>query len=298
MDNREAIEAWNTILFDKFLRYRPFVTAGLGRHGTRAMDRHPPAAGARVIDLGCGFGDTTVELARRVGSSGRAVGVDAAARFIEMARAESRGIANVQFEVADIEAGVPGGPYDLAYSRMGMMFFASPVIALRRVRQALAPTGKLCMVVWRRRESNECFYGAELVVRELLGDPPKQDQVTCGPGPFSMASPDLVSDQLVAAGYDHIAFERSDQPILMGATLAEAVDFALTLGPAGEVVRLAGDAAAARRGEIVAAVSRVLEPFLRPDGVWAPSSCWIVSARPAPVLGSEHGESRPDPGSR
>jgi len=279
--NREAIEAWNTVLYDKFVAYRRVLTAGLAIHGTRAMDRHPPPKGASVVDIGCGFGDTTVELARRVGPTGRVVGVDAAERFIASAREEARGIANAAFEVADVESHVPGGPHELAFSRMGTMFFAQPVFALRNIRKALAPTGLLCMVVWRKREANECLHTAELVVRELLGDPPKQDQVTCGPGPFSMASPDLVGDQLVAAGYTDIAFERSDAPIEIGANVDEALRFALALGPAGEVVRLAGDAAVARKAELETAIRDAIATYVRPDGIWAPSSCWIVTARPA-----------------
>jgi ubiquinone/menaquinone biosynthesis C-methylase UbiE len=279
--NREAIEAWNTVLFDKFVQFRRVLTTGLGVHGTRAMDLHPPGAGASVVDIGCGFGDTTIELGRRVGPRGRAVGVDAAVRFIESARSEARGCENVSFEVADVEANVPGGPYDLAFSRMGTMFFASPVFALRNIRKALAPTGLLCMVVWRKSEANECMHAAELVVRELLGDPPKNDQVTCGPGPFSMASPDLVGDQLVAAGYKDIAFERCDAPIEIGRDLDEAIRFALTLGPAGEVVRLSGEAAVTRRREIEAAIREVLLPFEHDGAVSAPSSTWIVTARPA-----------------
>ncbi len=279
--NREAIEAWNTVLFDKFVQYRRVLTAGLGIHGTRAMDRHPPAQGASVVDIGCGFGDTTIELAKRVGPAGRAVGIDAAERFIATARDEARFVPNAAFEVADVEASVPGGPYALAFSRMGTMFFAQPVFALRYIRKALAPTGRLCMVVWRKREANECLHAAELVVRELLGDPPKQDQVTCGPGPYTMASPDLVGDQLVAAGYTDIAFERSDAPIEIGANVEEAIRFALALGPAGEVVRLAGEAAVARKAELEAAIAKTLAAYVRPDGVWAPSSCWIVTARPA-----------------
>lgn len=279
--NREAIEAWNTVLFDKFVQYRRVLTEGLGIHGARAMERHPPAKGASVVDVGCGFGDTTIELAKRVGPTGRAVGVDAAERFIASARDEARGVPNASFEVVDVEARVPGGPYDLAYSRMGTMFFNQPVFALRNVRKALAPTGKLCMVVWRKREANECMHTAELVVRELLGDPPKQDQVTCGPGPFSMASPDLVGDQLLAAGYTDITFERSDAPIEIGANVDEALRFALALGPAGEVVRLSGDAAVARKAELEDAIKKAFAPYIAPDGVRAPSSCWIVTARPA-----------------
>lgn len=276
--NTEAITAWNTILFDKFVKYRPFVSTALGAHGDRGIERLAPAKGARVVDIGCGFGDTTAQIADRVGPTGLAVGVDAAARFIDVARSETRERSNIRFEVADVERELPGGPYDAAYSRMGTMFFASPVFALRNIRKALVPGGKLCMVVWRRKDANECFQGAELVVRELLGEPVKGDQVTCGPGPFSMASPDLVSDQLRAAGFTTITFERSDAEMLVGHDLPGAIDLALTIGPAGEVVRLAGAEAVKRRAEIEAAVGKVLEQYERADGVFAPSSCWLVVA--------------------
>src|SRR5450432_1164574 len=279
-NNNEAIEAWNTVLFDKFTRFRRVLVAGLGVHGTRAMDRLALAPGASVVDIGCGFGDTTIELGRRVGPSGRAVGVDAAPRFIDQARVEAKAARaeNVTFELADIEQEVTGGPYDHAYSRMGTMFFASPVIALRNIRRAITPGGRLVMAVWRKREANECWHTAELVVRELLGDPPKRDdQVTCGPGPFSMAGPDMVSDQITAAGYTDITFERSDADIEIGSTMDEAIMFALELGPAGEVVRLAGDAAVQRNVEIHAAMRETLQRYERADGVWAPSSCWLVS---------------------
>lgn len=278
--NQEAIEAWNTVLFDKFERFRPFVSGALGLHGDRGIDRLHVKTGMRIVDIGCGFGDTTLQLAERVGADGRVVGIDAATRFIEQARTEAVGKPNIGYEVADVESSVPGGPYDAAFSRMGTMFFASPVFALRNIRKALKPGAPFCMVVWRKKDANEGFYVAEMIVRDLLGDPPKNDQVTCGPGPFSMSGPDLVSDQMKVAGWEQISFERSDGDLLIGRNVAEAIVFALTLGPAGEVVRLAGDTAVARRAEIEAAIAKGIEPFVRPDGtVWAPSSCWLVTAR-------------------
>src|SRR5690606_1295304 len=143
------------------------VTTALGQHGSRAIAKLAPAPGSSVVDIGCGFGDTTQDLGKLVGPSGRAVGVDAASNFITAARREAAGLANVHFEVADVEAGVPGGPYDCAFSRMGTMFFNQPVIALRNIRKVLRPGGRLMMVVWRKKEANEGFYTAELVVREL-----------------------------------------------------------------------------------------------------------------------------------
>jgi SAM-dependent methyltransferase len=276
--NGEAIEAWNTVLFDKFVQYRDLLVTSLGIHGTRGIERLSPASGDRIVDLGCGFGDTTIELAQRVGPRGRVVGVDAAPRFIAVAQREASGVSNAAFEVADIQERVPGGPYDLAFSRMGMMFFASPVMALHKVRAALVPGGRLCMVVWRSKAANDGLAIPEQAVRALLGDHEEGHQVTCGPGPFSMASADVVSDQLTAAGFRDIAFERSDADLHFGATLDAAVDLALAMGPAGERVRLAGERARVRHAELRAAVTAALAPFARADGVYAPSSTWLVTA--------------------
>src|ERR1700690_1290465 len=88
--NIEAIEAWNTVLFDKFVRFRAPLTTGLAIHGTAELDRYPVKIGERVLDIGCGFGDTTIEIARKVGPNGSAAGIDAAPRFIEQATLEAR----------------------------------------------------------------------------------------------------------------------------------------------------------------------------------------------------------------
>src|SRR3954467_5083915 len=101
--NYEAIRAWDGPLFERFTRFRDIITTGLGNHGEAALALYPPQPGQRVLDVGCGFGDTTQRIAGLVGPEGEAVGLDAAARFIEAARAEAEaaGIANARFVVAD-----------------------------------------------------------------------------------------------------------------------------------------------------------------------------------------------------
>lgn len=282
-NNNEAIEAWNTVLFDKFTRFRATLTRGLAIHGDALLDRHPVRPGSRVVDVGCGFGDTTIDLARRLGDGGVATGVDAAARFIETARrdAEAQGVKNARFLVADVEREPLGGPYDRAYARFGTMFFASPVAALRNVRRSLERGSLLTMAVWRRKDENPFLYDVEQRVLQIVQPPEKTDQVTCGPGPFSMASPDVTSAQLKAAGFDRITFERLDAEIRVGVDLDDAVEMALAMGPAGEILRLAGEEAQKRKPEVVAAIREVLGPKARDGGVYAQSSSWLVSARAA-----------------
>jgi SAM-dependent methyltransferase len=283
-ENREATEAWSGPLFERFVRFRELVAGGLGAHGEAAMAAYPPRPGDRVVDLGCGFGDTTQRLAGLIGPEGHALGADVSEPFIELARkeAEEAGVANARFAVADVQVTEFGETFDYAFSRMGIMFFANPVAALRNVREALAPGGQLCAVVWRRKEDNEWVRRAELVVDEYLEHPEESDEPTCGPGPFSMANADTVSEQLKIAGFEQISLTRSDLPLKIGNDLDHAVEFNMSIGPAGEVLRLWEDRIDEIKPKIATDLREALAEFEGPDGVHAPASTWIISAR-APV---------------
>jgi SAM-dependent methyltransferase len=277
--NKEATEAWSGPLFDAFVKYRDLVTAGLGAHGEVALATHPPRLGNRVIDLGCGFGDTTQMLAELVGPESEVLGVDVSKPFIEQARSEADGGSrNVRYEVADVQVDDLGEGYDYAFSRMGLMFFANPVVALRNIRSSMAPGGRLCAIVWRRKEDNEWVRRAELVVDEYLEHPEDTDEPTCGPGPFSMANADTVTEQLKIAGFERISLQRCDLPLKIGNDVEHAVEFGMALGPAGEILRLWEDRIDEIRPKIAADLRQALAEFETPDGVYAPASTWIVGA--------------------
>jgi ubiquinone/menaquinone biosynthesis C-methylase UbiE len=283
-DNQTAIEAWNTVLFQKFVRFRRIVTDGFAEHGARPLRERPYAPGASVLDVGCGFGDTTLVIADQVGALGRATGVDCGEGFIRLAQAETPhvGPARPSYFVADVQRADLRGPYDHAFARFGTMFFASPVAALKNVHASLRAGGELTMVVWRRREDNPWVYEAERAVRSIVPvvDPEGSGQVHCGPGPFSMAGADLVSDLLKAAAFTDIRFTRTDCEICVGETTEEAVDFSMALGPAGEIMRLAGAEGEHLRASVAAALGRLFDQYRRPDGsIWAASSSWTVRAR-------------------
>jgi len=281
--NDIVIEAWNTVLFDKFYRFRHLVVDGLSAHSNEALARCAYPQGSRVLDIGCGFGDSTRLIASRLGPKGAAVGVDCAARFIELARREATelGPANASFFVADAQSDDLLGPYDHVFARFGTMFFMSPGAALRNIRSALKPNGTFMMIVWRKREDNAWVYEAELRVKELVPVVKHEEtsEVHCGPGPFSMAGADMVSSMLRSAGYDRITFERFDADICIGRDLDEAVQFAMALGPAGEIMRLAGPKGEALKPQVIATLRATLAHYAKPDGVWAPSSTWFVTAR-------------------
>ena len=266
--NAEAIQAWDGPLYDRWLQFRHIVTTGLGAHGDAALAMVPPQPGQRVLDVGCGLGDTTQQIAELVGPSGEVVGVDAAERFIETARAEAEeaGVQNVSFFAADVQTTKFEGPFDMAFSRMGTMFFVSPVAALRNVREALVPGGKLAIVVWRRREDNLWLYRGQQIVEEIVQKPEEHDEPTCGPGPFSMANADTTSDILKHSGFTDISLTRCDLDIMGGTNLDEALALVKAIGPAGEILRLAGESAAHLHGQVDAALREGMAEFVRDDG--------------------------------
>jgi ubiquinone/menaquinone biosynthesis C-methylase UbiE len=280
--NEEALEAWNGVLFDRFVQYKHLIVDGLAKHGEHAILRFPPHEGDRVLDVGCGFGDATQRLAKIVGPAGSALGVDIAPRFIEFSRedAAQAGVENVRFAVHDVQSTAFEETFDYAFSRFGTMFFASPVAAMRNVSQALVPGGTLCMVVWRRKLDNPWMYRAEEIVKPHLENAEEEtDEAHCGPGPFSMANADTLSQMLLSADFADVAFERVDLLLKIGNTMDEAIEFNLALGPAAEAVRLAGDDGDAMRPQLAGLLREALSEFETPEGLFASSSVWIVTAR-------------------
>lgn len=281
--NDVVIEAWNTVLYDKFVRFKHLLVAGLAGHSDEILKRSLYPNGVRVLDVGCGFGDSTIAIARLVGPRGEAVGVDCAEKFVRAAEREAAqaGVSNARFFKADVQADDLGGPYDFAFARFGTMFFTMPGAALRNIRTALKPGGVLTQIVWRKREDNPWLHDAELKVREIVPVVSHEDtdQVHCGPGPFSMAGPDMVSTMLMSVGYTAVTFERFDTDICIGRDLDDAIEFAMALGPAGEIIRLAGAEGERLRPTVATALRQTLARYVRADGVWAPSSTWFITAR-------------------
>lgn len=281
-ENEEATEAWSGVLFDRFAEFRDLVVVGLKQHGDAAMRLYPPEAGQRVLDIGCGFGDTTQQLAELVGSEGEAIGVDVAAPFVDASvrEAAEAGVANVEFFVADVQVADLGGPYDYAFSRMGVMFFANPVQALRNIRSALRPGARFVACVWRRKIDNEWLYRAEQVTEQFLEEPDEPEDVRCGPGPFSMADADTLSEQLQIAGFEQPTLTRCDLPIKLGDDLDHAVRFNLSIGPAAELLRICpADEVERLRPKVEEGIREVLADYIQKDGtVSGPASTWIVSA--------------------
>ena len=274
------VQFWNDVLAPKFIRFKHVLVDGLSRHSEAVFPSLPVRPGDQVLDVGCGFGDTAIELAARVGPEGSVLGIDCCDAFLDMARAEvrARGLTNVQFRRGDAEIALPANQYDLVFARFGTMFFANPVAGLRNMRRALRPGGRMVHIVWRARADNPWLSMAKEVVLRFV-PPPGDAAASCGPGPFSMADESTVRQMMTIAGYDQIEFRRVDAPVIVGKDVKDAVAFQLAIGPAGEAFREAGARAEAQRAAIEAALAEAItSQNTDAEGIVMDSSSWVISA--------------------
>ncbi len=244
-----------------------------------ALEAAAPAPGERAIDVGCGCGATVLELARRVGPSGRVLGVDVSEPMAARARGRitAQNLTNADVLVADAALhAFPRSQADLLFSRFGVMFFTDPVAAWANLRLAMRPGGRLLCAVWRPLADNPWARVPLEAARSLLPiDPPADPDA---PGPFAWAAADRVHAILAEAGWREIGMARHDVPLPLAAPgqIAVAAEFATRVGPLARALAAADPALrpAARQ-----AVATALHAHDGPAGIRLSGSIWIVSAR-------------------
>ena len=265
--NEGAAPAW-VALQDRL----DWQLAPLSRAGIAVL---APAAGERIIDIGCGCGATSLDLGNAVGADGAVLGVDISAPMLAVARrrAVEAGQSWVRFEEADAQINpFEAGAFDAVFSRFGVMFFADPTAAFANIRTALRPGGRLGFVCWRAPdESPVMTLPLQVSLKHFDAPPPPADPQA--PGPFAFANPERLRGILSGAGFSDIALRPHDEAI-GGRTVEDVIDVSLRVGPLGRMVREAPD----KREAAIASVREALTPYITDRGVLLPSATWIATA--------------------
>jgi len=278
--NADQIAYWNEAGL-KWVAVQTLIDTQIRPLGHLAMQRAALAPGERVLDIGCGCGDTSLELARRVAPGGQVLGADISAPMLERARASAAAASSAaEFVAADAQTHpFAPGAFDVAFSRFGVMFFADPPAAFANLRRALRPGGRLAFVCWQAMPDNPwaavpCMAALPLLPAQPMPNPE-------APGPFAFANPERVRDILARAGFTDVALESVRMPLSIGGGqgLDPTVDFLLKMGPLARALREAADPALV--GRVAARVREVLEPYLTAEGVRMDSASWLVTARSA-----------------
>jgi ubiquinone/menaquinone biosynthesis C-methylase UbiE len=280
--NAEQIRCWNEVSGPKWVALHDKIDALIGALGLRALDRAEIAPGSRVLDVGCGCGDTTVEIARRIGPRGGVTGLDVSRVMLDRAGEAARAAAamNVTLEEADAQTvKLPAGSFDLLFSRFGVMFFSDPEAAFANLRRALRPRARLTFVCWRAPDQNPWTHVPLAALARHIHVP----EIQLGaPGPFGFADDERVRGILRRAGFHDVAFEAVDELVSIGGgELDETVELLLELGPAAKALREAG---CGKTDVVRSAVREAVTPYMTPDGVRMIAAAWIVTGKNAEFL--------------
>lgn len=248
--------------------------------GRVAIERLGVVAGKRILDVGCGCGQTLLQLAELAGPSGHVLGVDISPPMLERARERIAGRPAIALALGDAQAyAFAPGAFDAVYSRFGVMFFDDPRAAFRNLRAAARPGGRLAFVCWQALAKNPWAARPLEAVMRLLPESAMPDMLREGrPGPFFLSDPARVPAILGDAGWKDVSVEPVEMPLHLGgaATLDEAVEYSLQIGPAA---RAMADAPEMLRPALEAALREALAPFASARGVWLDGAALVVVAR-------------------
>ncbi len=276
--NAEMREYWNDLAGPRWVRFQEQLDGQISDIGRIAMDRTDLAAGQSVLDVGCGCGDSSLELAHRVTPGGAVRGVDLSQPMLDWAaeRAAREPNLAITFELADAQiAPFEPASFARAFSRFGVMFFEDPVAAFGNIRSALASDGRLTFICWRPLDLNPWMaIPIDIACRFV---PPPEPMAPDAPGPFGLADEARTRRILADAGYRDISIEALDQEFYVSGPGSPEAAVAHCVGM-GPVARLIAEADEDIRALVVAALTETFASFHDGTGVRMASATWIVSA--------------------
>lgn len=272
--NAAQIEYWNATAGETWAQFQELLDRQIEPLGLAAIDMLGPKEGERIIDIGCGCGQTSLALANRVGPPGSVVGVDISKPMLDVARRRPRPAPElrVDFRQLDAQTGDLGyGIFDAAFSRFGVMFFSDPVAAFANICSALKPGGRLAFVCWRPLRENPWMLAPLQAALPFI--PPVQPPDPTAPGPFAFADASRVRSILADAGFVSVTINAFDADI-GGGDIEQTLKLTLRVGPLGAALREHPEL----ENNVSDAVRNILTNYATPNGVLMPTAVWIVLA--------------------
>jgi SAM-dependent methyltransferase len=270
--NLQQAEAWNGWEGTHWAEHPEPYDAMIGAFNAPLFAAAGIAAQGRILDVGCGVGQTT-RLAAHQAYDGNVVGIDLSAPMLERARrdAVAEGLDNITFEQGDAQVyPFPECSFDVIISRGGVMFFADHVAAFANLRRALVPAGRLAFIGPQPGGPDSAYARASAALTPFL-----REASPAARGMHALLNPARIHEVLDEAGFSDIDVAPLSAPMAFGANAHDAADFIFAMTPTRYNLR---DVDPATITQIRAEVTDTLKEFETAVGVHIPGSVWLVTA--------------------
>ena len=275
--NSKQKEFWSGSGGDVWVDKQSEMDIMLNPLGTRAINKLDLSGVTKIIDIGCGCGATTLEIAQQL-ESGEIIGVDISEPMLDRAtqNASDLSLSNASFQVLDVQVDDMPSDYEIAFSRFGVMFFEDPYQAFSNINNSLKENGQLCFVCCQNPSLNPWQSLSLQVIKEFLdlpSPPPKS------PGPFAFEDKNYIKDILDRSNFKDIEIQDNQEDIVMfsGKSIEEACEDYLTINPV--VTEMLKNSKEELKDESLQALILKFSEFHNGDGLLFPSATWIVTAR-------------------
>ena len=283
MSNTLQKEMWNGRAGESWVRHNSLLEQLLAEPGRECMNLLPLTPAMQILDVGCGCGNQTLELAARLDASSTVIGVDISEPMLGLARelkaANDNALsAEVQFALGDAsEPLFDEASFDAIYSRFGVMFFEEPVAAFSALRNSLKPGGKLGFVCWRKPKLNPFFNAPMEAALTVL--PAPAPSAPGAPGPFGLADDNVIQTTLRLAGFKDVSVAPLNLTLSVGAeTPFDALfEELIQIGPAAALIAQSDPSLKEKAREAV--YNRLTDFYASGQGVSFDANFWLVTAR-------------------
>ena len=270
--NAEQLAYWDGDAGTTWVRNQTHLDQLLSPFTQAMMVGAGQVSGKKILDLGCGCGETALQLAER---GAEVTGIDLSREMLARAMHRRGAKANPQFHQADGAVFVGDDPFDLVVSRFGVMFFNAPEQALRHLRSLLTPGGELLLACWQAPIHNPWMSVGGRAIAPFL-PPSNEVRDPKAPGPFALSDEAYAAELLTNAGYDNIEFESVEKSLTVAASLDEAMAFQNQIGPAASAFKSLPESVVT---EATALMRAAIAPFVTPNGVVMSGAIWLIRAR-------------------
>ena len=275
--NKNQRDFWSGKGGDIWVERQNAMDTMLGPLGEAALNKLNLNEGENVLDIGCGCGNTTLNIAKRISPDGQVTGLDISKPMLKSAKesANEMSISNASFNCVDVQTDDIGEEvYSAAFSRFGVMFFEDPIAAFHNINKSLITGASLSFVCWQSPALNpwqSLFIEAVKKYVDLPSPPPRS------PSPFAFMESEYVSSILEESNFQNIMIEGHEAEVNMfsGRSLSDSVKDYISINPV--VSGMLKDSTEQEKTEIINSAIEAFSPYYSAKGLMFPSATWLVT---------------------